>query len=445
MLATLLGVIIAFVVIILLIRKQTNFLKFPILNEIKFGLLMIIGALILGVFSLEKIQPSDILKSIVDSIIYHFKNQPLSSIIDNFDIKNIYFDTIELALLTTLIYILAKLLQETGSIKKLIDSLRMFFSKGGILGVIPAVYGFMPIPGGALLSAPMIDAEGDKYGLDKNQKNFLNMWFRHIWEPIFPVFPALILICSAEFANINVFALSLVDMPVFIAAIIIGFVFLKKFIKKTTVQQTKTAKNNYGLLFILPPILPLFVYIVLQFFGFSQTLSFLIGIFFSILLLYFLTKINIKEYWRIIKKSFTWRFIAAIFGIMIFRGMFEATGANVIVANLIVGLSVPTIAIIILIPFILGLLIGYNLGAIALSYFLVEPFFLVTGLSHLGLTSIVFISTLAGYLISPIHFCNVLSSDYLKTDPTRIYKWFIPASISLLLVQAVFVVVFFRI
>jgi len=433
MLATLLGVIIAFVFIILLIRKQTNFLKFPILNEIKFGLLLILGALILGIFSLETIQPIEIPKAIVQATVYSFDNHQIVT------------ETIELALLTTLIYILAKLMQETGGIKRLIDSLRMFFSRGGVLGVIPAVYGFMPIPGGALLSAPMIDEEGDKYGLDKNQKNFLNMWFRHIWEPIFPVFPALILICSVEFANINIFALSLIDMPVFIAAIIIGFVFLKKFIKKTTVQQAKTAKNYYGLLFILPPILPLFVYIALQFIGFSQTLSFLIGVFLSIILLHFLTKISAKEYWRIIKKSFTWRFIAAIFGIMIFRGMFEATGANVIVANLIVGLSVPTIAIIILIPFILGLLIGYNLGAIALSYFLVEPFFSMTGLSHLGLTSIVFISTLAGYLISPIHFCNVLSSDYLKTDPTRIYKWFIPASISLLIVQVIFVVVFFRI
>jgi hypothetical protein len=97
---------------------------------------------------------------------------------------------------------------------------------------------------------------------------------------------------------------------------------------------------------------------------------------------------------------------------------------------------------IVLIPFLLGLITGYNLGAIALSYFLVEPFFLVTGISTLGLTSIVFISALMGYLISPIHLCNVLSSDYLKTDPTRIYKWFIPAALLLLVIQVAFVVVF---
>jgi len=430
MLATILGVIVAFVVLILLIRKKTNFLLLPILNEIKFGLFLILGALILGIFSLQTIEPIEIPKAIIQASIYSFKD------------NQIVTDTIELALLTTLIFILAKSMQETGSINKLIDSLRNFFSKGGTLGLIPAIYGLMPNPGGAIFSAPMINEEGDKYNLDKNQKNLLNIWFRHIWEPIYPVFPALILICSATFANINVFTLSLIDMPVFIAALIIGVVLLKKFVKKSTKQKIKPMKNYQGLIFLLPPIVPLFFYIVLQFFGFSQTRSFLIGIIFSVILLYFLTKISVKEYLHIIKKSFTWRLIAAIFGIMIFREMFEATGANVDIANLIGGFAFPALAIIILIPFLLGFLIGYNLGGIALSYFLVEPFFSVTGLSILGSTSIVFISALTGYLISPIHMCNVLSSDYLKTDTTRIYKLFIPATLILLVVQVVFVMVF---
>jgi hypothetical protein len=127
---------------------------------------------------------------------------------------------------------------------------------------------------------------------------------------------------------------------------------------------------------------------------------------------------------------------------MIFREMFEVAGANVVIANLLGNLAAPALLMIVLIPFLLGLITGYNLGAIALSYFLVEPFFLVTGISTLGLTSIVFISALMGYLISPIHLCNVLSSDYLKTDPTRIYKWFIPAALLLLVIQVAFVVVF---
>jgi hypothetical protein len=154
----LLGVIIAFIGIIILIHKKFNF-----------GLSLILGSLIMGLFSLQTIELIDIPKAIIKASIYSFEDQQIVT------------ETIELALLMTLIFILAKCMQETGAIKKLIDSLRTFFSKGGTLGIIPAVYGLMPVPGGALFSVPMINEEGDKYHLNKDQKNFLNIWFRHIW------------------------------------------------------------------------------------------------------------------------------------------------------------------------------------------------------------------------------------------------------------------------
>ncbi len=421
MIWTLVGVIIAFALIVVLIRRKVNF-----------GVSLCIGALVVGVFSLETIQLIDIPKAFIEASIYSFKDQQIVT------------DTIELAILTTLIYMLAKALQETGSIKKLIDSLRTFFSKGGTLGLIPAVYGLMPLPGGAILSAPMVDEEGTKYNLDINQKNLINIWFRHIWEPMYPVTAAMILICSVTFSNINIYLLMFVNIPACIAAILIGIVLLKKFVKHMPAQKKEHIKNYHGLIFLLPAITPLFFYAVLQFFNVPQTRSFLLGIIFSIILLFFLTKLSVKEYLLIMKKSFTWKLIIAIFGIMIFREMFEIAGANVMIVDLVGNLAVPALVMIIFIPLLLGLLTGYNLAAIALSYFLVEPFFPATGLPILGLTSIVFISALVGYLVSPIHLCNVLSSDYLKTDPTRMYKWFVPAALCLLVVQVGFVIMLYR-
>jgi len=412
-----LGVVVAFVVIILLINKKFNF-----------GVSLILGSLILGIFSLQTIELVDIPKAFIEASIYSFNDQQIVT------------ETIELVFLLMLIYILAKCMQETEAIKKLIDSLRTFFSKGGTLGVIPAVYGLMPVPGGALFSAPMISEEGKKYLLKKNQKNFLNVWFRHIWFPIYPISSAMILICSEKFSNINIYHLILVNIPAFIASIIIGIIYLKKFIKKTSIQQTKSEKNYTGLIYLLPPIVPLFFYGVLQFFDFPQIRSFLIGVVFSIILLYFLIKISFKEYIQIIKKSITWKLALAIFGIMIFREMFDVSKANILIADMIGRLPFPALLIIIVIPLLLGLLTGYNLGAIALSYFLVEPFFSFTGINIIGLTSIIFISSLVGYLISPIHLCNVLSSEYLKTDTTRMYKMYIPAAISLLIIQTSIVI-----
>ena len=416
----LIGVIVAFVIILILIRLKFNF-----------GLSLMLGSLVLGIFSLQTIELIEIPKAFVEASIYSFKE------------GQIFTETIELALLLTLIFVLAKCMQETGAITKLIDSLRTFFSKGGTLGAIPAVYGLMPVPGGALFSAPLIEKEGEKYKLDKNQKNFLNVWFRHIWFPIYPISSAMILICSEKFSNINIYTLIVADIPAFVAFVVIGSVFLKYFIRKTTEITPPPKKNYNGLIYLLPPTVPLVFYVILYFVGIPRVRSFLIGVLFSILLLYYLIKIDRKKYVDIIKKSLSWNLALAIFGIMIFREMFLVSGANILIANIMSDFSVPALLMIILIPLILGLLTGYNLGAIALSYPLVQPFFEFTGLSIVGLTSIIFVSSLAGYLISPIHLCNVLSSDYLKTDTTRMYKMYIPAAFSLLPIQTIIVIVVF--
>jgi uncharacterized protein len=417
----LIGVIIAFIVILVLIRKKVNF-----------GLTLLLGSIIIGVFSLEVITPVDIPKTMIEVSFYSFQTHQIVT------------STIELALLMTLIFALAKCMQETGAIDTLINSLRAFFSKGGTLGVIPAVYGLMPNPGGSLFSAPLVDSEGNKYQLNKDQKNFLNIWFRHIWFPIYPVSQAMIIICSINFSNIPMGTLILANFVGFIAFVVIGFLFLRRFVGSRQKSKDTTPRNFHGLVYLLPPIVPLLFY-PLTYVGLSETRCFLLGVFVSIFLLFLLTKSDWKNYSGIIKKSLTWKLAFAVFGIIIFQEMFKVSQVHILIQDMMSSVAFPALVIIIILPFLLGLLTGSDFGALApLSYSLVAPFFSFTGVSLLGLTSLIFISSFLGYLISPIHLCNVLSSDYLKTDTTRMYKFFIPAVLATLCIQVVFVVFVFH-
>ncbi|KYK21611.1 hypothetical protein AYK21_00725 [Thermoplasmatales archaeon SG8-52-2] len=426
----LIGVIIAFIIVIFLIRIKFNF-----------GLSLIIGSFIVILFSIPNIELINIPQAFGKALIYDFDNNV-------FD-----FQTIELSVLLTLIYVLAKTMQETGAIDKMIKSLRSIFYKGGTIGVIPAVYGLMPVPGGALFSAPLIDKEGEKYKLKQSQKNFLNVWFRHIWFPIYPVSSAMMLIISADFADIDIYELIVANFPSFIAFIIIGLIFLKFFIKKIPTPKSKPKKDHVGLVYLLPPVLPIIVYIL--FFSMFAAIGienlkdfqrsiFILGVVFSILSLYFLIDIDWKKYLRILRQSLSFNLAFAIIGIMVFRQMIEVSESNEIIASIIGGLPFHPIFIVIIVPLIMGLITGYNFGAIALSYFLVEPLFEFTGINIIGFASLIFISSLVGYLISPIHLCNVVSSDYLKTDTTRMYKMYIPAVVFLLIVQTSIVVLFYR-
>jgi hypothetical protein len=425
----LIGVIIAFILVIFLIRKKFNF-----------GLSLILGSFIISIFSLSKVPLIDIFKGFSKALIYDFDENA-------FD-----FQTIELAILLTLIYILAKTMQQTGAINKMIKSLRTIFYKGGTLGVIPAVYGLMPVPGGALFSAPLIDEEGKKFNLKQNQKNFLNVWWRHIWFPIYPVSSAMLLIIGSKFSNIGIYELIIANFPAFIAFIIIGIIYIRLYIKKISNFKEKPKKDYNGLVFLIPPIIPIIVYIVIfilfYLVGFEdanrfQRVIFVIGVLVSFLVLYILLKIELRQYLEILKKSISLNLALAIVGIMIFREIFEVSKANQIITESVSMLSFPPILILILIPLILGFLTGYNFGAIALSYFLVQPFFELINVNIVGLTSIIFISSLVGYLISPIHLCNVVSSDYLKTDTTRMYKMYLPAITSLMLIQTIFILIFY--
>ncbi|HEC81362.1 MAG TPA: hypothetical protein ENI42_02905, partial [Thermoplasmatales archaeon] len=111
----LVGVVLAFVVVILLIRRKWNF-----------GVSLLIGSVIVGLFSLQEIQPFDIVKAFVEACIY------------SFDKGEVDTTTLELVFIMVLINILAVAMQETGTMTKLINSLRGVFARGAILAVIPA-------------------------------------------------------------------------------------------------------------------------------------------------------------------------------------------------------------------------------------------------------------------------------------------------------------------
>ena len=415
----LVGIIVSFIIIIFLIRKKINF-----------GLSLIFGSIVLGIFSLQEIESIDILKAFIEASIYSFET------------NQIVTATIELALLLFLIYLLAKTMQETGAIQKLIKSTRTLFSKGGILGVIPAVYGLMPVPGGALFSAPMIDEEGNKYNLDKDQKNFLNIWFRHIWFLIYPISSAMILLSSSQMFDINIYYLVVSQMPAFFLMIIIGIFAIKRFTRKNIKKAETIEKKDYsGLKYILPPIIPLPISFILMPFGLTQVRSFLIGIIISIIFVLLFTKASRKKRFEIIKKGLSWKLPLAIFGIMIFREMFIVSKIDVFLGDIVQHVPLPAIIFFVIIPLFFGIVMGYNLGAIGVSFPIIYAFipFFNNG-NMVALASIMYVSSLVGYLISPLHLCNVVSSEYLKVDVTGMYKMLIPASLALLFANTIVMV-----
>ncbi|MEM3726630.1 MAG: DUF401 family protein, partial [Candidatus Bathyarchaeia archaeon] len=93
--------------------------------------------------------------------------------------------TIAVVLATFAIMFLSLLYKETGYIERLSTSLsKILKSPKIVLSLLPAIIGFLPVAGGALMSAPIVDTEGEKLKLNPEKKSYVNIWFRHT---IFPV------------------------------------------------------------------------------------------------------------------------------------------------------------------------------------------------------------------------------------------------------------------
>ncbi|KON30017.1 hypothetical protein AC477_05315, partial [miscellaneous Crenarchaeota group-1 archaeon SG8-32-1] len=99
-------------------------------------------------------------------------------------------DPISLSLIfaSFFIMLMSVFYKETELVNDLTRSLGRYIKNSKIIvSLLPAIIGLMPVAGGALMSAPMVDVEADKLELDNAKKAFVNIWFRHVVIPVYPV------------------------------------------------------------------------------------------------------------------------------------------------------------------------------------------------------------------------------------------------------------------
>lgn len=87
----------------------------------------------------------------------------------------------------------------------------------------PALVGLLPMPGGALFSCPMLEEAARGMNLDGRRKTLINYWFRHIWEPAWPLYPGYALVCAL--LNLPLHGLLLYTFPLVLFFLLTGWFF----------------------------------------------------------------------------------------------------------------------------------------------------------------------------------------------------------------------------
>jgi integral membrane protein (TIGR00529 family) len=337
-------------------------------------------------------------------------------------------ETLHLLSLVILIVFFGNLLGLVENLRDLTKALENLVKNTKVvLMMLPAVIGLLPMPGGALLSAPMVEEVGARKSLSPEIKTTMNYWFRHVWEYCFPLYPGIVL--SAALLQVHMWRIVAVQIVLSLAMVILGLAFCTRKVKLSSKDSGFENDVKTPFLLLVKSIWPVVLVVALNLFF---QVDLVIGLGFTIVLLIFLKRVKSKDILRLLRGTVTFDVVVLIFGMMIFNGLLEASGAVKVMPEQMMLLGVPKAAVAGIIPLTVGLLTGVTTAFVGVSYPILLPF-LIPDQVNWGLVMLVYACGLMGVMLSPVHFCLILTKDYFKADLLKVYKMILPPALLLIL------------
>ncbi len=336
--------------------------------------------------------------------------------------------TLNLLLLIYFVLLLVEVQKEKSSLPRLLRGMAGLLPSRFLQATLsPALIGLLPMPGGALVSAPMVEEVVKDENLTPEIKTFANYWFRHIWEFFWPLYQGFIL-------TVAVFEIKAVGLMAhqfyftFIAAAL-GYILLWKDFKGLRPENPESKGHQalkdflYGsweiltiIILILLAKLPLVLSLVLVV-SLSSLLSF-----------------SLKKAAKLLPRAFNHKILLLILSVMIFKGLVKDSSLFPMLTRAVSSDPRWTIPLMVLLPFSIGFLTGVNSAFVGIAFPLFIP---VVGKNMDGI-SLLYISGFAGVLLSPLHLCLVLSAEFFGARLIKVYKYIFPA-VAVILVLAIII------
>lgn len=382
------------------------------LSQRRLALGLFAGAITLGVFTLPMARlGSEIVASFLD------------------------LPTILLALAVAIIPVIGGAMEESGQMDNLVRNLRI--GRKAFLALSPALLGMLPMPGGALFSAPLVDRGSGE--LNGGAKAALNVWFRHVLFLIYPLTSSLIIL--ARIAGLEVYQTLPYLFPTFFLSLLLGYCFFLR-----QVGSRIEYEGNFSLAKLLHPlsvilVAPLIDVLIKALLPLPlKEIATLVGVMVSLALVAILGRLGLGDLRRIACRMKAWDFALLIVGMIAFVNVFRASG----MPRLIGELALPPELLCMGVAFLLGV----ATGGIETPVSIVVPIYLARfGLEIMSppVFALTYFSTFLGYVVSPVHPCVSMSLEYFGASMREFLVAILPPTLVafiLSLVAAFFLVSF---
>ena len=309
-----------------------------------------------------------------------------------------------LALVVGIIPLIGGVMEASGQMDRLVTNLRIGIRPFLALG--PGLLGMLPMPGGALLSAPLIERGASHAPADI--KAAANVWFRHALLLVYPLGPALI--ASAKIAKLEVYSVIPYLIPAFLLTLVLGYLFLLR-----RVSGKLTQAGTFSLIGLMLPLLIILVAPILDLVLRRTTvlpyteMGTVAGVFVSLSMGAIMGKIRLPQFGRIVWKARPWKYMLIVIAMFAFLNVFTTSG----VPERIGAMSLPPIVLCI----VIGALLGSITGRIQAPMSIIIPIYITSyGSISAPAFAVTYFAVFLGYILTPIHPCISVSLEYFKTS-----------------------------
>jgi len=311
------------------------------------------------------------------------------------------------------------------------------------LMLIPAAIGLVPMPGGALFSAPLVGKTLENSNNSAEWKAAVNYWFRHILEYWWPLYP--VVIVTLSIFTLQTWKFMLLQIPFTLVSITAGYFFLLRSHKLSFKTDASEEQNLPSIIQILLPIsiivlatllLPGLFHKMLP--GLNpaswKLLAMLTGLVISLGIIWRNRKNLSRKMFSDIGSKKTMNVFITLAGVMVFESLLDSSGLIPLAGQELSRGSVPIALIIAFLPFLAGLVTGIAIGFAGAAFPIVVGFVSAdVTLQPIAALVLAFSMGYAGMMLSPVHLCFLLTVDYFSASFIKVYKYLFPCVLTVMI------------
>ncbi len=338
-----------------------------------------------------------------------------------------------LAAIVGLILILSDAQERSGQSRRLMEAVSGYLVNPRLrLIFFPALIGLLPMPGGAVFSAPMVKAVSADMAIRDEDRAVINYWFRHVWELAWPLYPGVILTVSLAEIPVGTFISN--TWPGVLVMFCLGWFFFLRLGGLAAGPEVSTTPLSPGQWqTVLREGLPLFVAIIgavgLETLisrtmpGVSFEWGVIIALFLAVLTIMVQNRLGLHFLLEVLAKKSLWTMLGVIVAIFMFKDIMGAAGIVEAMARSSSG-GLALFAAAFFLPFLVGMVAGINVAFVGATFPLLLGLLHTLGMGDRTVPYLVLASFagFTGVMISPIHICFVLNCNYFGVDLARAWR-----------------------